>query len=257
MSLSSGLLAIIALLYMAVLFFVAFYGDLRRARLSPRTRTWMYSLSMAVYCTSWTFFGSVGQAAEHPWAFVPLYLGPALLLLFLPQLLSKMILISKQENITSIADFIAARYGKSQLLAVVIAVVCLVGGLPYIALQLKGIVLGVNLLTGADADSTAAGAGHTALVVSLVLALFTILFGTRNVDVTEHHRGMVLAVAFRYSSLSSLGASAAALILFALYWGMGWALLPMALMVGLMFYRHRENITKLLAGQERKLFAPK
>ncbi len=196
MSLSSGLLAIIALLYMAVLFFVAFYGDLRRARLSPRTRTWMYSLSMAVYCTSWTFFGSVGQAAEHPWAFVPLYLGPALLLLFLPQLLSKMILISKQENITSIADFIAARYGKSQLLAVVIAVVCLVGGLPYIALQLKGIVLGVNLLTGADADSTAAGAGHTALVVSLVLALFTILFGTRNVDVTEHHRGMVLAVAF-------------------------------------------------------------
>ena len=102
----------------------------------------------------------------------------------------------KQENITSIADFIAARYGKSQSLAVVVALICLVGVLPYIALQLKGIVLGVNLLIGAGADAMGTRAQDTALIVSLVLALFTIVFGTRNLDATEHHRGMVLAIAF-------------------------------------------------------------
>ncbi len=107
-----------------------------------------------------------------------------------------MIMISKQENITSIADFIAARYGKSQALAVVVALICMVGVLPYIALQLKGIVLGVNLLIGSGADSTGTRAQDTALIVSLVLALFTIVFGTRSLDVTEHHRGMVLAIAF-------------------------------------------------------------
>jgi Na+/proline symporter len=107
-----------------------------------------------------------------------------------------MVLISKQQNITSIADFIAARYGKSQSLAVVVALICLVGVLPYIALQLKGIVLGVNLLIGANADATGTRVQDTALVVSLVLALFAIVFGTRSLDVTEHHRGMVLAIAF-------------------------------------------------------------
>ncbi|KFX67677.1 histidine kinase [Pseudomonas taeanensis MS-3] len=196
MSLSSGLIAAVALIYMAILFAIAFYGDRRRAPLSPRVRAWVYSLSLAVYCTSWTFFGAVGQAAEQLWSFLPIYLGPIILMLFAPWVLQKMVMISKQENITSIADFIAARYGKSQALAVVVALICLVGVLPYIALQLKGIVLGFNLLSGAGAVSTGTRAQDTALIVSLVLALFTILFGTRNLDVTEHHRGMVLAIAF-------------------------------------------------------------
>ncbi|MDN6857048.1 hybrid sensor histidine kinase/response regulator [Pseudomonas sp. CAN2814] len=196
MSLSSGLIATVALLYMAVLFAIAFYGDRRRAPLSPRVRAWVYSLSLAVYCTSWTFFGAVGQAAGQLWSFLPIYVGPVLLMLFAPWVLQKMIVISKQENITSIADFIAARYGKSQALAVVVALICVVCVLPYIALQLKGIVLGVNLLIGAGPDSTGIRAQDTALIVSLILALFTIVFGTRNLDVTEHHRGMVLAIAF-------------------------------------------------------------
>ena len=148
-----------------------------------------------MYCTSWTF-GAVGQATDQLWSFLPIYLGPVLLMLFAPWVLQKMIMISKQENITSIADFIAARYGKSQALAVVVALICMVGVLPYIALQLKGIVLGVNLLIGSGADSTGTRAQDTALIVSLVLALFTIVFGTRSLDVTEHHRGMVLAIAF-------------------------------------------------------------
>ena len=196
MSLSSGLIAVVALAYMAIMFAIAFYGDRRSTPLPPRLRAWVYSLSLAVYCTSWTFFGAVGQAAEQLWAFLPIYLGPVLLLLFAPWVLQKMVLISKQENITSIADFIAARYGKSQSLAVVVALICLIGVLPYIALQLKGIVLGVNLLIGAGADATGSRVQDTALVVSLVLALFSIVFGTRSLDVTEHHRGMVLAIAF-------------------------------------------------------------
>jgi Na+/proline symporter/signal transduction histidine kinase/CheY-like chemotaxis protein len=196
MSLSSGLIAAVALAYMAIMFAIAFYGDRRSAPLPPRVRAWVYSLSLAVYCTSWTFFGAVGQAAEQLWSFLPIYLGPILLLIGAPWVLQKMVMISKQENITSIADFIAARYGKSQSLAVVVALICLVGVLPYIALQLKGIVLGVNLLIGAGADAMGVRAQDTALIVSLVLALFTIVFGTRNLDATEHHRGMVLAIAF-------------------------------------------------------------
>ncbi|MBB3243416.1 Na+/proline symporter/CheY-like chemotaxis protein [Pseudomonas sp. Tn43] len=196
MSLSIGLIATVALAYMAILFAIAFYGDRRSTPLPPRVRAWVYSLSLAVYCTSWTFFGAVGQAAEQLWSFLPIYLGPILLLICAPWVLQKMVMISKQENITSIADFIAARYGKSQSLAVVVALICLVGVLPYIALQLKGIVLGVNLLIGAGADAMGTRAQDTALIVSLVLALFTIVFGTRNLDATEHHRGMVLAIAF-------------------------------------------------------------
>ena len=193
MSLSGGLIAFVALVYMAILFAIAFYGDRRRAPLPPRMRAWVYSLSLAVYCTSWTFFGAVGQAAGELWSFLPIYLGPIIVLLFAPWVLEKMVIISKQENITSIADFIAARYGKSQSLAVAVALICLVGVLPYIALQLKGIVLGVNLLIGA---SPSLKGQDTALIVSLILAVFTVLFGTRNLDVTEHHRGMVLAIAF-------------------------------------------------------------
>ncbi|MHC8343081.1 hybrid sensor histidine kinase/response regulator [Pseudomonas sp. RT6P73] len=196
MPLSSGLIAAVALAYMAIMFAIAFYGDRRSTPLPPRVRAWVYSLSLAVYCTSWTFFGAVGQAAEQLWSFLPIYLGPILLLVCAPWVLQKMVMISKQENITSIADFIAARYGKSQSLAVVVALICLVGVLPYIALQLKGIVLGVNLLIGAGADAMGTRAQDTALIVSLVLALFTIVFGTRNLDATEHHRGMVLAIAF-------------------------------------------------------------
>lgn len=154
MSLSSGLIAAVALSYMAIMFAIAFYGDRYSASLRPAMRAWVYSLSLAVYCTSWTFFGAVGQAAEQLWSFLPIYLGPIVLMVLAPWVLQKMVLISKQENITSIADFIAARYGKSQSLAVMVALICLIGMLPYIALQLKGIVLGVNILIGAVADST-------------------------------------------------------------------------------------------------------
>ena len=200
MMLSGGLVAFIFLLYMALLFVIAFWGDRNASVLKPRLRVWVYSLSLAVWCTSWTFFGSVGMATDQLWGFLPIYLGPLLLFLFGWRLYARMIAISKQENITSIADFIASRYGKSQSLGVVVSLLCLVAVLPYIALQLKGIVLGYSLLTGGGTEAAtplnAFGAEDTALAVTLVLALFTVLFGTRSLDVTEHHRGMMLAIAF-------------------------------------------------------------
>lgn len=221
MSISTGLIALVALGYMAILFAIAFYGDRSSTTISPRMRSTVYSLSLAVYCSSWTFFGSVGQAAEQIWSFLPIYVGPILLLTFAPWVLKKMVIISKQENITSIADFIAARYGKSQRLAVVVTLISVVGVLPYIALQLKGIVLGVNILTGSSANATGMHAQDTALIVTVALALFTILFGTRNLDVTEHHRGLMFAIAFE--SLVKLMAFIAVglFVIYGLYNGFG------------------------------------
>lgn len=198
MMLSGGLVASIFLIYMACLFAIAFWGDRQTGEFSPRVRVWVYSLSLAVWCTSWTFFGAVGMAAGQIWDFLPIYIGPVILFMLGWRLYARMLAISKQENITSIADFIASRYGKSQGLGVVVALLCLVSVLPYIALQLKGIVLGFTLLTGAEASLAEGGQGaeDTALVVTFLLALFTILFGTRSLDATEHHRGMMLAIAF-------------------------------------------------------------
>jgi len=196
MTVSISLLTTVAAIYMAILFAIAFYGDRRTKPVHPKVRAAIYSLSLAVYCSSWTFFGSVGQAANQIWSFLPIYLGPILLMVFAPWVIKKMVIISKQENITSIADFIAARYGKSQKLAVFITLICVAGVLPYLALQLKGIVLGVNLLTGEQGHVNNLFSQDTALIVTVVLALFTILFGTRKLDVTEHHRGLMFAIAF-------------------------------------------------------------
>ena len=186
----------LSLAYLGLLFLIA-YGADKNKRRRLKGQPLLYSLSLAVYCTSWTFFGTVGQASESPWSPVPIYLGPMLVFLFGWRLLARLILVAKREHITSIADFIAARYGKSQRLAMLVSLVAIIGVLPYLVLQLKAIVTGLDLLM---ANAVPAGpAGNTAelaLGVTLLLALFSILFGTRNLDATEHHRGMVVAIAF-------------------------------------------------------------
>lgn len=186
----------LSLSYLGLLFLIAYVAD-KNKRHRLKGQPLLYSLSLAVYCTSWTFFGTVGQASESPWSPVPIYLGPMLVFLFGWRLLARLILVAKREHITSIADFIAARYGKSQRLAMVIALIAIMGILPYLVLQLKAIVTGLDLLM---ANSVPAGpTGNTAglaLGVALLLALFSILFGTRHLDATEHHRGMVVAIAF-------------------------------------------------------------
>jgi len=199
---SPVLIVAIALSYVGLLFFLAWWGD-QRARRTGRifSHPVIYSLSLAVYCTSWTFYGAVGQAARSGWDFLPVYLGPLLMFLVFGGLILRIVRISKEQNITSISDFLASRFGKTQRLAVLVTVVAVLGVVPYIALQLKAIAMGFELLTTLPntVDAVEASAPiwrDTALMIALLLALFTILFGTRQLDATEHHPGLMLAVAF-------------------------------------------------------------
>jgi PAS domain S-box-containing protein len=196
---NAWLLALISIAYISVLFFIAWAGDrhpgLYRRRL---VRTHIYGLSLAVYFTSWTFYGAVGRATQEGLGFLPIYLGPLLIFVFGAPLLRRIIYISKRNNTTSIADFIASRYGKSQSLAALVAIFALIGSVPYIALQLKAISMGFNVLSDAETSnyvSTVAW-NDSAWYITLVLAIFTVLFGTRHLESTEHHRGMIQAIAF-------------------------------------------------------------
>jgi len=193
--LSRGALFAISTGYVAILFAIAYLGD-RRARIvgSPPRKPWIYSLALCVYCTSWTFYGAVGRAASSGWDFLPIYLGPVLVFLFGGPLLQRVIRISKRHNITSIADFIGARYGRHQPIAMLVTAIAVVGVLPYIALQLKGVSFGFEVLVGTSGD--APQVVDSALTIALLLAAFAILFGTRDLVSTESHHGMVLAIAF-------------------------------------------------------------
>ncbi len=185
----------VTLAYLGILFLIAWYGD-RQTKWLSRWRPWIYSLSIAVYCTSWTFYGTVGQASNNPWSFLPIYIAPILVFVFGWRVLARLILIAKREHITSIADFIAARYGKSQGLAVTVTLIAVVGILPYIALQLRGITMGLDIIAPELTSKLGYEDGHVSWFVVGALAVFTILFGTRHIDNTEHHRGMMMAVAF-------------------------------------------------------------
>jgi Na+/proline symporter/nitrogen-specific signal transduction histidine kinase len=186
--------------YLLLLFGVAWVGD-RRARQgrSIIDNAWTYALSMAVYCTAWTYFGSVGRAASGGVWFLPIYLGPTLAMVLAWMVVRKMIRIAKTYRITSIADFIASRYGKSPQLAGLVTLITVVGIVPYIALQLKAVSTGYALLTtspGQNAPAVGEWWRDSTLYVALLLAGFTVVFGTRHLDTTERHEGMVAAIAF-------------------------------------------------------------
>ncbi len=181
--------------YLLLLFAVAHWADRRaRAGRSVIANAWVYTLSMGVYCTAWTYFGSVGRAASSGLWFLPIYLGPTLALLLAVPVLRKMIRIARRDRITSIADFIASRYGKSRMLAALVTLIALVGILPYVALQLKAIASGLIVLTGAGGPADAWWRDST-LYIALALAGFTVVFGARHLDTSERHEGMVAAIA--------------------------------------------------------------
>ncbi len=190
----------LALGYVGLLFAVAWFGDrVIRSRKGGSGRPVTYALSLAVYCTSWTFFGSVGLAASSGYDFIPVYLGPILMFVFGVPLILRIVRIAKSQNLTSVADFIAARYGKSQSVAAIATVVSVLGALPYIALQLKAAAFSIETLLGPSpfkdlAVATTFGL-DTALVIALALAVFAVLFGTRHIDATEHQDGLMLAIA--------------------------------------------------------------
>ena len=190
----------VTLAYLLILFAVAYFGDKRaEAGRSVIASPWVYALSMAVYCTAWTYFGSVGRAANAGVWFLPIYLGPMLAMILAWLVVRKMIRIAKTYRITSIADFVASRYGKSPLLAGLVTLITVVGIVPYIALQLKAIASGYAVLTLPLGQSMATPADWWAdgvLYMALALAGFTIVFGTRHLDSSERHEGMVAAIAF-------------------------------------------------------------
>ncbi len=186
--------------YLLALFAVAHWADGRAAQgRSVISSAWVYALSMAVYCTAWTYFGSVGRAASSGVWFLPIYLGPMLAMVLAWMVVRKMIRIAKTYRITSIADFIASRYGKSPLLAGLVTLITVVGIVPYIALQLKGISSAFAVMTsplGSPAVQAAQWWNDSTLYLALALAGFTIVFGARHLDSTERHEGMVAAIAF-------------------------------------------------------------
>jgi Na+/proline symporter/signal transduction histidine kinase len=182
--------------YIGLLFVVASYGD----RLSPAQRGraggLIYPLSLAIYCTSWTFFGSVGSATRTNIDFLAIYAGPILMIGLCTPLLRRVIRLAKAQNITSIADFIGARYGKSQAVAATVALIAIIGSVPYIALQLKAVASSLETILSEDeAFSKIPIIGDIALMVTLAMAAFAVLFGTRHSDATEHQHGLMLAVA--------------------------------------------------------------
>jgi len=200
----SSVVLTVSFLYLGLLFAIAHYVDTRDSVKRILSRNpYIYTLSIAVFCTSWTFYGSVGRAATTGLDFLPIYLGPTLVFVLWSSVWIKIIRICKQHRITSIADFIASRYGKRSALGGLVTLIAVIGTMPYISLQLKSIATSFRILI------TNSGGGKipeipvepiffidTTLVVAIALALFAILFGTRHIDASEHHEGLVAAIAF-------------------------------------------------------------
>lgn len=179
--------------YMGVLFLVAWRGERRGALLGKGgLGPSVYALSLAIYCTSWTYYGAVGTASRQGWEYLPIYIGPALGVTLLFPLWRRIAAAARRERVGSIADFISSRYGKSQTLGAAVALVAILGSLPYIALQLKALSMAGALIT---AGTPVAGSESvTVLVLAAVLAFFAIAFGARRPDLTEHNRGLIQAI---------------------------------------------------------------
>ena len=189
------LLVLISLLYVGMLFLVAFAAE-RRARAGKTA--WLrspliYTLSLSVYCTGWTFYGAVGFAARSGLEYVTIYLGPTMVFIGWWWLLRKLVRIGRTQRATSIADLLSSRYGKSNGLAILVTILAVIGTTPYIALQLQSISLAVAVFNDGGAGS--ASGNTTAFWTAIGLAVFTVAFGTRNLDVNERHHGVVMAIA--------------------------------------------------------------
>src|SRR3569833_2882241 len=206
--LSGWLLSALAVLYLGILFAIAFYGDRHSIYPGrPRLRPYIYALALGVYCTSWTFYGAVGTAARDGWGYLPIYVGPSLVYLLALPFLERLVQLGRSHKVGSIADFIACRFAKSRSLAALVALIAATAAIPYLALQYKAVAASLAAVTTAAA-APAPWYRDTALAVALLMALFAVLFGARRVEATEHHEGLMLAIAFE--SLLKLTAFVAA-----------------------------------------------
>src|SRR3954468_1641898 len=191
----------LSLAYVGLLFAVAYFGDRHQRAWSTSSKLApaVYGLSLAIYCTSWTFYGAVGRAATAGVDFILIYTGPVLVITAGYPMVAKMVRLAKQHNVTSIADFLASRYGKSRAVGVTGTLFATVGVLPYIALQLQAVSSTFRSIAApTPVAGSLPGVVHTdtSLIVAALMAVFTILFGVRNVQASETHRGMMLAIAF-------------------------------------------------------------
>ncbi len=189
---SNWLLVSVSIGYIGLLFLIAYLGGKYRNKLKAKQHIIIYALSLGVYCTSWGFLGTTAQAANHSFTYISVYLAPILLFVFAWPFIQRIIKTSLQLKITSIADLLSARFGKSQNLAVIITLVVLIGTMPYIALQLKAIIYSYQILQ----ETQDLPIWQLGLIVSIILAVFTIIFGVRTIDITERHPGVMIAIAF-------------------------------------------------------------
>lgn len=185
---------VLAVLYIGSMFALANWAE-RRGGFRPKSQTLIYSLGLTVYCTSWTYYGAVGSAVSSGLDYVPIYLGPILVYLFGFGLLKKLLVVSRQHNVTSLTDFISARYGKRHGIAAITAFVCLVVVVPYVALQLKAVSNAYSVLVPAQSN-VEHWFEDTALWSAVAMATFAMLFGSRKISLTEHNRGVLTTIAF-------------------------------------------------------------
>lgn len=190
------LIIVCVVLYMAILFGIAWMRDKEATKPGFTQSPIIYALAIAVYCTSWTFFGAVGTAASSGWDYLPIYLGPALVFLFLPGLLRRIGNVVEREGVTSLSDFLASRYGKSRTIGALVAIGAVVGSLPYIALQLKSVGMSVQALLEPAGELPTQSGAESVLITAIALALFAILFGARHSDLTRHNAGLMRVLAF-------------------------------------------------------------
>ena len=191
------LVIILSLCYLAIIFLIAFRAQKKETKSRTKTSAWIYSLSLGVYCTAWTYYGSIGKASRDGIEFLAVYIGPVLVAPLSWVILRKIIRISNVQRTTTIADFISSRYGKNISLGSIVTLVCFVGIVPYIALQLKAISESFDIITGGQLISDGHAIFHdTSFYVVLIMATFTLLFGTRRFQTTERHQGMMAAIAF-------------------------------------------------------------
>jgi Na+/proline symporter/signal transduction histidine kinase len=182
--------------YLLLLFAIAYWVE-QRFKKSKKTlnKSWIYALSLAVYCTGWTYYGSVGRAVTNGPEFLSIYIGPSIMCALFVPLLRKLLRICKTQRINSIADLISTRYGKNYTLGIIVTLCCVIGIIPYIALQLKAISASFHIITNRNNIAVDIWNDET-FIIAGILSIFIIIFGTRSVDASERHEGIVAAIAF-------------------------------------------------------------
>ncbi|MFQ3234593.1 MAG: Na+/proline symporter/signal transduction histidine kinase/CheY-like chemotaxis protein [Paraglaciecola sp.] len=181
----------LSIIYLTGLFWLAKWGDSNtKWAKAISSHPVIYSLALAIYCTAWTFFGSVGEASRNSWEYLPILLGPILVYLFGYRFLLKLIAVSKRQHITTVADFISSRYGKRQTIALLVTLIALLATIPYIALQLKAVGAAFSMVSGQDKSEL------VVLLATVFIGLFSIYFGTKHTDVTQYRRGLMVAISF-------------------------------------------------------------